>query len=99
MGGVDYDSSSPAFQKSDDKDEISRQFDRSITVVRNYTRRIERDYVQPLLKICYAYSQRRPISAVFIGIFAFLSFFPVISFIGISVFTTIILTTYLFASI
>ncbi|KAF9475618.1 hypothetical protein BDN70DRAFT_883500 [Pholiota conissans] len=91
MGGADVDSPNLPPKKLD-KEELSLQFDRSITFVRSYTLSIERDYARPLLKFCYAFVERRPISAVFIGFFSFLSFLPIISFIGISLFTTVIFT-------
>jgi len=68
-------------------DEMSSQFDRSIALVRDYTSRIERDYVRPILTNGRAFLKERPVITTFVTIFCSLSLLPVVFFLGLSVFT------------
>ncbi|KIM47885.1 hypothetical protein M413DRAFT_439566 [Hebeloma cylindrosporum] len=75
------------------KDELSTQFDRSISIVRDYTNRFEHDYARPVLNSSWAFFDKRPISAVFIAFFSLLSFVPIITFLGTSIFVIAAFTT------
>ncbi|KAJ3515281.1 hypothetical protein NLJ89_g1853 [Agrocybe chaxingu] len=95
MGVAEYKSPSFGVEKSS---ELATQFDKSISLVKAYTSRFERDFARPAIKTSGVFFERRPISAVFLGFFLSLSFLPVISFIGISVFTVVSFLTVAFGA-
>ncbi|CAA7259931.1 unnamed protein product [Cyclocybe aegerita] len=95
MGVAEYKSPSFGIEKNS---ELATQFDRSISLVKAYTSRFEQDYARPAIKTSGVFYERRPISAVFLGFFLSLSFLPVISFIGISVFTIVSFLTVAFGA-
>ncbi|KAF8912991.1 hypothetical protein CPB84DRAFT_1760081 [Gymnopilus junonius] len=74
-------------KRSNQGDEMSGQFDRSIALVRNYSSRIEREYVRPILTNGRVFFGERPITTTFVTIFCSLGLFPVVFFLGLSVFT------------
>ncbi|KAF5312986.1 hypothetical protein D9619_003151 [Psilocybe cf. subviscida] len=76
--------SAPEHEKPTQKDALSSQFNNSISMVQSLTTRLEHDYVRPGLLKYQQFFARRPLTAIIIGIFAVLSVFPVITFIGLS---------------
>ncbi|KDR85330.1 hypothetical protein GALMADRAFT_234150 [Galerina marginata CBS 339.88] len=82
-----------AADKKSSKDEMATQFDRSISLVRDYTSRAERDYARPAIKKSRLFFEERPIVATFVAIFGSLSILPVVSFLGVSLLVLITFIT------
>ncbi|KAJ7507176.1 hypothetical protein B0H11DRAFT_1970593 [Mycena galericulata] len=71
------------------KEQLSAHFNKSATVVRDYADRFETSYARPALKTTTAFFDEYPISSTFIAIFSALAFFPVITFLALSLFTVL----------
>ncbi|KAJ7253032.1 hypothetical protein B0H12DRAFT_601722 [Mycena haematopus] len=74
------------------KEQLATHFDRSATAVRAYADKFERAYGRPALQTTSAFFDEYPISSIFIAIFSSLAFFPVITFLALSVFTIVSLS-------
>ncbi|KAJ7164875.1 hypothetical protein C8R46DRAFT_901180 [Mycena filopes] len=74
------------------KEQLTAHFDKSATAVRNYADEFEASYAQPALQTASAFFNEYPISSTFIAIFSALAFFPVITFIALSLFTIVSLS-------
>ncbi|KAJ7764558.1 hypothetical protein DFH07DRAFT_956021 [Mycena maculata] len=71
------------------KEQLTAHFDKSATVVRAYADEFETTYARPALKTATAFFDEYPISSTFIAIFSALAFFPVITFLTLSLFTAL----------
>ncbi|KAJ7845898.1 hypothetical protein B0H13DRAFT_115555 [Mycena leptocephala] len=74
------------------KEQLATHFDKSATAVRAYADQFETTYARPALKTTSAFFDEYPVSSTFIAIFSALAFFPVITFIALSLFTIISLS-------
>ncbi|KAJ7084020.1 hypothetical protein B0H15DRAFT_404179 [Mycena belliarum] len=71
------------------KEQLSAHFDKSATAVRLYADQFEESYGRPALKTASSLFDEYPISSTFIAIFSALAFFPVLTFLAISIFTVV----------
>ncbi|KAJ7792650.1 hypothetical protein B0H14DRAFT_162985 [Mycena olivaceomarginata] len=91
-------SSSPLLESYNDERDSERKrtagfaFRQSATAVRAYADQFEASYARPALKTSSAFFDEHPISSTFIVIFSSLAFFPVITFIALSLFTIVSLS-------
>ncbi|KAF8556625.1 hypothetical protein OG21DRAFT_1436821 [Imleria badia] len=67
------------------EESLSSYFQRSATIVRQYADL--QDYVQPFLRYASLKFKEKPITMTFISVFASLSALPVLSFVGLTIFT------------
>ncbi|KAJ7028683.1 hypothetical protein C8F04DRAFT_1043758 [Mycena alexandri] len=74
------------------KEQLAAHFDKSATAVRTYADQFEASYARPALNTTSAFFDEYPISSTFIAIFSALAFFPVITFIALSLFTIVSLS-------
>ncbi|KAJ6494673.1 hypothetical protein C8R47DRAFT_1116736 [Mycena vitilis] len=74
------------------KEQLAAHFDNSATAVRTYADQFEKSYARPALKTTSAFFDKHPISSTYLVIFSSLSFFPVLTFIALSVFTIVSLS-------
>ncbi|KAF5384135.1 hypothetical protein D9615_003354 [Tricholomella constricta] len=87
----------------DDDDDLYSYFNKSVSAVQAHADHFEQEYARPALRTSQAFFDDRPIAATFIVIFVFLSFLPVVFFLGLSLFavasfTIIALTSTVIAS-
>ncbi|KAF8167772.1 hypothetical protein B0H34DRAFT_682980 [Crassisporium funariophilum] len=87
MGHPDYLNASTPKDSGMGKDDLASYFDKSASLVQEYTSRFEHDYARPALHNSQAFYNERPITATFLAIFSALSIFPTLSFLGIALFT------------
>ncbi|KAJ7704392.1 hypothetical protein B0H17DRAFT_1193637 [Mycena rosella] len=69
------------------KEQLTAHFDKSATAVRVYADQFEKSYARPALKTATSFLEENPISAAFLATFTFLAFFPVLTFLTLSLFT------------
>jgi len=70
----------------DTQRDLVSYFDKSATVVRNNFEWFERQFGKPALAYSLASFDAHPFATTFLAIFSFLSFLPIISFLGFSLF-------------
>jgi len=68
------------------QEDLSYSFNRSASAVQTYADKFEHEYARPALRVSQAFFDEHPVTATFIAIFSFLSFVPVLSFLGFSAF-------------
>jgi len=68
------------------QEDLSSSFNRSASAVQTYADKFEHEYARPALRVSQAFFDEHPVTATFIAIFSFLSFVPVLSFLGFSAF-------------
>ncbi|GLB39798.1 hypothetical protein LshimejAT787_0703080 [Lyophyllum shimeji] len=90
-------------ENGDHDDDLYAYFNKSVTAVQAHADHFEQEYARPALRTSQEFFDERPIAATFIVIFSFLSFIPVASFLGLSLFavasiTIIALTSTIIAS-
>ncbi|KAG8216060.1 hypothetical protein J3R82DRAFT_8060 [Butyriboletus roseoflavus] len=68
------------------EESLSSYFQRSTTIVRQYADMIEQDYAQPILNYASLKFKEKPITVIFLSVFASLSALPLLSFVGLTVF-------------
>ncbi|KAF9467166.1 hypothetical protein BDZ94DRAFT_56973 [Collybia nuda] len=80
---------SPHPQNDGDDNDLYSYFNRSVSAVQAHADYFEEDYARPALRTSQAFFDERPIAAVrtFIATFSLLSFFPIVSFVGFSIFS------------
>ncbi|KAH7925351.1 hypothetical protein BV22DRAFT_1195251 [Leucogyrophana mollusca] len=72
--------------RSDAQEHLSSYFEKSASIVRQYADNFEHNYARPAMDYCIERFQAQPVTITFLTIFCVLSFLPVLSFIGISIF-------------
>ncbi|KAJ6588284.1 hypothetical protein B0H19DRAFT_912335, partial [Mycena capillaripes] len=71
------------------KEQLAAHFDKRATAVRAYADQFEKSYARPALKTTSVFFDDHPISSTFIAIFSSLAFFPLITFLALSLFTVV----------
>ncbi|KAJ7201038.1 hypothetical protein GGX14DRAFT_658778 [Mycena pura] len=71
------------------KEQLAAHFDRSAVTVRAYADKFEHAYARPALATTSSFFDQYPLSSTFISIFCALAFFPVVTFLTLSVFAVL----------
>jgi hypothetical protein len=69
--------------------DLASYFNKSVSAVQLYADHFEHDVVRPAFASSNLFFRERPITATFAATFSLLSFIPVLSFVGASIFATV----------
>ncbi|KAM6501125.1 hypothetical protein JOM56_004139 [Amanita muscaria] len=76
------------------QDDLAAYFKNSVSTVHLYADNFEHDVVKPAFASSHMFFKERPITATFVAIFSLLSFLPVLSFVGTSLFVAVAVVTF-----
>ncbi|KAF8062213.1 hypothetical protein FPV67DRAFT_1672690 [Lyophyllum atratum] len=82
----------------DEEDDLYSYFNKSVSAVQDHADHFEQEYARPALRAVQEFFDEHAITATFIVILSFLSFIPVASFLGLSLFAVASITILAVAS-